>query len=284
MTVQINSTRDLLLHGWEVHPTVVIGCVALLAWYFAAAPRSPKHAVPFALGIVILALSLISPVDPLGDQYLFSAHMLQHLLLILIVPPLLILGLPPERVLRWRQHPPVRRTEAVLARPVVAWTSNMLMMTVWHIPALYNAANAITAVHVFEHLTFLVTGCMFWWPIFSPVVEDRLQPAPAMLYLFGAAAVSTVLGILITFLPVGLYRPYAHPADELGALHLVRATWGISAAEDEKLAGLLMWVPGCTLYFLAMLLELGRWYRVPDPDKQALLASLRSAHTEAHHG
>lgn len=284
MTPQINSTQALLLHGWEIHPTVVIGCIALLAWYFVSRQRRAKYASLFALGILVLALSLISPIDPLGDEYLFSAHMLQHLLLILIVPPLLILGLPADRVLRWRQYNLVRRAEAILGRSSVAWISNMLMMTIWHIPALYNAANAATAVHIFEHLTFLVTGCMFWWPIFTPIQEDRLQPAPAMLYLFGAAAVSTVLGILITFLPVGFYRPYAHPLDELGALSLVRNTWGISALEDEKLAGLLMWVPGCSIYFVVMLLKLSRWYRTPDPDKQALLASLRTQRTEAHHG
>lgn len=284
MTSQINSTLDLMLHGWEIHPTVVIGCFALTAWYFAAKPHSARHAYPFLLGVVVLALSLISPIDPLGDEYLFSAHMLQHLLLILIVPPLLILGVAPDRLLHWRRHASVRRTEAILGKPAIAWTSNMLMMAVWHIPALYNAANAITAVHVVEHLTFLVTGCMFWWPIFSPIEADRLQPAQSMVYLFGAAAISTVLGILITFLPVGHYEPYLHPADELGALHLVRDIWSISPIEDEKLAGLLMWVPGCAVYFVVMLLELGRWYRTPDPDKQALLAALNSAHTEAHHG
>jgi cytochrome c oxidase assembly factor CtaG len=96
--------------------------------------------------------------------------------------------------------------------------------------------------------------------------------------------VNTVLGIVITFLPVGYYQPYLHPADELGALHLVRDIWGISAAEDEKLAGLLMWVPGCTLYFAVLLLELGRWYRTPDADKQALLASLTHSQAEVRHG
>ena len=84
-----------------------------------------------------------------------------------------------------------------------------------------------------------------------------------MLYLFGAAVVSTLLGIVITFLPVGLYDPYLHPVDELGALHLIRDTWGISAAEDQKLAGLIMWVPGCSVYFAVMLLELGRWFQDP---------------------
>ena len=284
MTAQMDSTRDLLLHGWEVHPTVVIGCIALLAWDFFRQPRDNPRATFFVLGVLVLGLSLISPVDPLGDQYLFSAHMLQHLLLILIVPPLLILGIGPDRVLHWRENSLVRQAESTLGRPSVAWTSNMLMMAVWHIPTLYNAANAITAVHVLEHLTFLVTGCMFWWPIFTPIQEDRLQPAQAMLYLFAAAVVNTVLGIVITFLPVGHYEPYLHPVDELGALHLVRQIWGISAAEDEKLAGLLMWVPGCTIYFIVMLLELSRWYGTPDLDKQALLASLKPQPTEAHHG
>jgi putative membrane protein len=256
----------------------------MLAWYFAAPPRRWRYAVPFFLGVAVLALSLISPLDPLGDQYLFSAHMVQHLLLILIVPPLLLLGIAPERLMRWRRHAMVRRWEKVLGRPSIAWTSNMVMMTVWHIPALYNAANAITLVHVSEHLTFLITGCMFWWPIFTPIHSERMAPAAAMLYLFGAAVVSTVLGIVITFLPVGHYEPYLHPADELGALNLVRNGWGISAVEDEKLAGLIMWVPGCTIYFLAILLEIARWYSIPDPDKQALLASMRDTRPEAHHG
>ncbi len=284
MTDQLNSTRDLILHGWEVHPTVVIGCIAMLAWYFAVSPRGARYAVSFLLGVLVLALSLLSPIDPLGDQYLFSAHMLQHLLLILVVPPLLLVGLAPELVSRWMLSVRIRRAAYILGRPSIAWTSNMLMMAVWHIPSLYNAANAVTAIHIFEHLTFLVTGCMFWWPIFTPLPTERMQPGPAMLYLFGAAVVSTVLGILITFLPVGHYEPYLHPSDELGALHLVRDTWNISAAEDEKLAGLLMWVPGCTLYFIVMLVELSRWYRTPDPDKQVLLAALNRSQREARHG
>ena len=282
--IEMNGTRDLLLHGWEVHTTVVLGCAALVAWYVASPPRRARYAVPFLAGVAVLCLSLISPLDPLGDQYLFSAHMLQHLLLIMVAPPLLILGLAPGRVAHWMRKPTIARAEAVLAKPALAWTANMVMMAVWHIPVLYNAANATTAVHVLEHLTFLVTGCMFWWPIFSPLQQQRMQPGRAMLYLFGAAVVSTLLGIVITFLPAGHYAPYLHPEDELGALHLVREVWGISAAEDEKLAGLLMWVPGCTIYFIVLLVELGRWYSTPNPEKQALLAALETHTSEVRHG
>ena len=284
MTAQINSTRDLLLHGWEVHPTVLVGCLALAVWYLLAESPTIRHTIFFFGGLAVLCLSLISPVDPLGDQYLFSAHMLQHLLLILVVPPLLILGLTPERVTLWLRNSSIRRVENILGKPSIAWSSNMLMMVVWHVPALYNAANAITAIHICEHLTFLITGSMFWWPIFTPLHAERLRPSAAIPYLFGAAAVSTILGIIITFLPAGHYQPYLHPSDELGALHLVRQTWAISAAEDEKLAGLLMWVPGCTIYFIVLLLELGRWYQSPDPDKQALLASVKRLQEEVRHG
>lgn len=283
----MNTTRDLMLRGWEIHPTVVAGCFALAVWYFLAKPRVLRSAILFLLGDVTLLLSLISPIDPLGDQYLFSAHMMQHLLLILAVPPFLIASLTQTRVEAWMKRPRIRTLEQFLGNPAVAWLSNIAMMLVWHFPVLYNAANASTAIHITEHLCFLVTGCMFWWPIFTPLRTERMQPGKAMLYLFGAAAVSTLLGILITFLPVGLYKPYLHPVDEIGALHLIRITWGISAAEDQKLAGLLMWVPGCSIYFIVILMELGRWFRTPDPDKQRLLASLQSApHAvkEAHHG
>ena len=97
----MNTTRDLLLHGWEVHPSVVVGCVAMLGWYFSDSRRIAKHSVCFCAGVLLLCLSLISPLDPLGDEYLFSAHMVQHLFLILIVPPLLIVGLVPQRVTSW---------------------------------------------------------------------------------------------------------------------------------------------------------------------------------------
>ena len=284
MNPAIRGGSDLFLCGWEVHPSVVIGCIALVAWYFVARPILKRYATFFLAGVFVLCLSLISPIDPLGDEYLFSAHMLQHLLLILIVPPLLISGLAPRRVIGWLSNDSIGHLEKILRKPVMAWGSNMLMMVVWHVPVLYNAANASTAIHIVEHLSFLVTGCMFWWPIVTPLVEERLQPMKAMLYLFGAAVVSTLLGIVITFLPVGLYKPYLHPADALGALHLIRDIWAISAAEDQKLAGLLMWVPGCSIYFIVMLLELGRWFRTPDADKQQLMASLAKPACEVRHG
>jgi cytochrome c oxidase assembly factor CtaG len=181
-------------------------------------------------------------------------------------------------------HPFVVQLENILRKPVVAWISNMLMMVLWHLPVMYNAANASTGIHILEHLSFLVTGCMFWWPIFTPLIEERMQPATAMLYLFGAVVVSTLLGVVITFLPVGFYKPYLHPMDSLGALHLIRDTWGISAAEDQKLAGLLMWVPGCSMYFVVMLVELGRWFGTPDADKQELMVSLAQPAEKVQHG
>ena len=82
----MNTTADLLRHGWEIHPSVVVGCLAMLLWYFLGGVPSLRQALCFASGVSVLCLSLVSPLDPLGDTYLFSAHMVQHLLLILIVP------------------------------------------------------------------------------------------------------------------------------------------------------------------------------------------------------
>jgi cytochrome c oxidase assembly factor CtaG len=276
----INTTSDLLRHGWELHASVVAGCIGLLVWYAIPRPRRLRQATSFTLGVTVMLLALISPLDPLGDEYLFSAHMLQHLLLLLIVPPLLLAGLTRERVQKWMTQPWVHASEQRLGDPVMAWLPSISMMLLWHLPVLYNAANASEPVHILEHMLFLVTGCMFWWPIFTPLEQERMQPAKGMLYLFGAAVVSTLLGIFITFLPVGYYVPYVHPVDEMGALHLVRDVWRISAEDDQKLAGLLMWVPGCTVYFGVMLMELARWFRIPGADKQVLLAAHRRAQQE----
>jgi cytochrome c oxidase assembly factor CtaG len=134
-------------------------------------------------------------------------------------------------------------------------------------------------VHVFQHLSFLVTATMFWWPVLHPIPECRLAMAPAILYLFAAAAENSVLGIILTFIGPGHYPAYLHPDDEYGALRLVRDTWGLSAAADQRLGGLLMWIPGCSVYFLAILALLARWYAEPDGD--ANLAANMAVHDGA---
>ena len=207
-----------LLRAWDFDPSIVIGCIALLAAYALAHRGDYSRAPWFVAGVVAMFLALVSPLDALSDEYLFSAHMLQHLILILIVPPLLILGLSEKFVRAILAVPMLARIERILAAPAVAWTLAMAVLWIWHWPALYDATLASEDVHIFEHLCFLVTATIFWWPIFAPVASAQMEPMLAIIYLATAMVANSVLGILLTFANPGLYSAYLHPADSLGIL------------------------------------------------------------------
>ncbi len=260
------TTAELMRTGWDWEPSVVAGCAGLLGLYLWRVPASLSRRIAFAAGVVVLLLSLCSPIDTLGDDYLFSAHMAQHLLLILIVPPLLLLGIPEAEARRWMRVPRIAAAERVLGAPWTAWLAAMGTMTLWHLPLLYNFALAHEPVHILQHLSFLVTATMFWWPVMGPLPEHRMTPGISVLYLFAAVAENSALGIIIAFMRVGHYPAYLHPEDELGALSLIRNEWGLSAEGDQRLGGLLMWIPGCSIYFVAILAVLGQWYRQPDAE------------------
>ena len=260
------TTNHFLLTAWDFEWSINLGSIAAVALYFWKVRAGLRHRAFFLSGILVLILSLESPLDALGDDYLFSAHMAQHLLLIVIVPPLLLLGIPERPARAWLRVPLIARAEHLLGRPVVAWFSAILVMTLWHIPVLYNFALAHEAVHIFQHISFLITATMFWWPVIHPLPERRLAAGIAILYLFLAAAENSVLGIILTFIKTGHYPAYLHPEDEYGALHLIRDVWGVSPAYDQRLGGLLMWIPGCSVYFISILTILASWYAEPDID------------------
>ena len=258
---------QLFVSAWDWDPTVIAGCAVLLLAYFASLRfQFSKVAWYFVAGITVLLLALVSPLDTLGDSYLFSAHMLQHILLILIVPPLLLMGMPPELAQRILRHPFAGRVERVLSKPVLAWTLGIGTMWLWHWPPLYNAALANESIHIGEHLMFLVTATIFWWPVLSPIEESRLAPLGAVIYVFGGCVAHSVLAILLTFAPLGLYPAYLQPADTLNILPLLRGRWGLTPRDDQQWGGLLMWVPACLEYLGVMLATLTHWYRTPERD------------------
>ncbi len=274
------TTWQLLASTWSLDAAVLVGCAGLLIlgfgfWILEPSsiqnPSTRKRApeiqnLSFMLGVLVLLLALVSPIDTLGDTYLFSAHMLQHLLLVLVVPPLLLLGTPRwvfERVLRWR---PAAIVERALRQPAVAWLLGTGAVWVWHVPALYNAALDSEGVHIGQHLCFLVTATIFWWPVLSPLDGHGLEPVVAIIYLFAAAFASSVLGIVLTFAGPGLYPAYLHPEGDPAVLSLVRNDWGISPAGDQQLGGLLMWVPGSLVYLASIMAVFARWYSLPDED------------------
>ncbi len=262
------TTRELLLKAWEPEWSINLGCLAALVVYLRRVPAGPWQRASFLCGLLIMAFALESPLDVLGDSYLFSAHMAEHLLLILVVPPLLILGISAAAVLDWLRRRRLRELEARLGNPWVAWFLGMGVMTIWHVPVLYNLALAHEQIHIVQHLSFLVTATIFWWPVLHPVPEMRLQEGLAILYLFAAVAENSALGITITFMRVGHYPAYVHPVDELGALSLIRQGWGLGAAQDQRIGGLLMWIPGCFIYFIAILGLFAHWHSTAPEDDE----------------
>jgi cytochrome c oxidase assembly factor CtaG len=270
--------------AWDFDPSVIVGCVVLaIVYVIACRDLSPDPSNSpslkgrgrglglwgwesgfFFLGDLVMLLALISPLDVLSDDYLFSAHMLQHMLLVLAVPPLLILGIPRSLATSIVRAHWLGAIERVLRNPLLAWTLGMAALWIWHLPGLYDATLASEPLHIFEHLTFLVTATIFWWPIVSPLEDSRMSHGAAFAYLGAAMLVTGVLGILITFAPVGTYSAYLHPQDELGILDALRHSWGLTTEADQEFGGLLMWVPGGLVYLGAIMAVLARWYRTPE--------------------
>jgi cytochrome c oxidase assembly factor CtaG len=261
------TTWKLLAITWNWYPSVVIGCAVLLGGYLVLLrSRWTSRAWFFVAGVVVLLLALVSPLDGLGDTYLFSAHMAQHLLLLLAVPPLLILGTP-RWVEEWIDHRPLLgRIERILSRPILAWAVGIGTEWIWHTPGLYNAALANENIHAVEHLSMLVAGTVYWWPFLRPIVEARLAPLVAVVYLFAGGAANSILGVILTYAPPGIYPSYVHPVDSLGALPLIRNQWGLSPELDQQFGGLEMWVLGMLVFLAAIVGALARWYSAPEED------------------
>lgn len=259
---------------FEVHPSVLIGCALLAGLYLAAigpwrARRGGDRVgrarvASFFGGVLLLFVSLNGPIHDLSDRFLFSAHMLQHMLLMLIVPPLLLLGLPTwlARVaLRARGVEPVARA---LTHPLVAYAAYNVVFLGWHLPAFYNWALVDHDLHIAQHLMFLAAATMMWWPVVNPVPElQRLPEGLAqMAYLFAFAVPATALSAFITMSDEVLY-PFYEEAPRL---------FGLSALEDQRLGGLLMWVPGMLVFWAAITAiffrwtkdEIRSWRRAPD--------------------
>jgi cytochrome c oxidase assembly factor CtaG len=206
-----------------------------------------RRARPAALAAAVAAflLALASPVATLADGTLFSAHMLQHLLLVLVVPPLLLLAVAPAAASGPRRLP-----------ALAAWALGVGAMWLWHAPALCAAAAQSPLVQRVQQGSLLAMGTAFWWPILGP---RRIAPLPSVIYLFGACTACTILGVAVSLSPVAVCPIYASAPDPLG----VRGAWGLTPERDQQLGGLLMWVPGCVVYLIAILAMLRRFYRTP---------------------
>jgi cytochrome c oxidase assembly factor CtaG len=235
---------------WKWDPValaVAAGGAAVIATRRLSWPRRAS----LATATLLFVLALASPIATLADGYLFSAHMLQHLLLVLAVPPLVLLATG-ERALGARRRG---------LPTVVAWGLGVGAMWLWHAPTLCNAAATSPLVHRVQEGSLLLMGAAFW----RPVLGGRIAPLISVVYLFGACVACTILGIAVTLSPVQVCSVYARPSDLLGILPTLRGDWGLSAERDQQLGGLLMWVPACVVYLVAILAALRRFYRADEP-------------------
>ena len=277
---------QLFAKNWEFEPSIVIGCLALLGlYYFAVRPQKINlKAVNWFVGVLLLFLALTSPLDTIGEDYLFSLHMAQHMLLGIIVPVFLVCGLPKPLVESWLKIPFIARAEKILSYPPLCLILANGTFWLWHLPRLYNLTLENDTVHIFEHMTLIVTGTMLWWPVFKPVPQGRMPHLQAIIYLGLTAFISTILGVLFTISDTPYYERYAQPEDTRGALHLIREEWGLSQLDDQKLGGAIMWEPAGAIFLWAMMCIMIDWYKAesetdvesdlePDPDLDPKLES-----------
>jgi putative membrane protein len=223
----------------------------------------PFEALAFATGWLALVVALSPPLDEWSEQWL-AAHMVQHELLMVVAAPLFAVGAPLVGIL-WAMPSRVRHTLVgaiertpfpvvwrVVTAPATAFILYGLALWIWHIPGLYDEALEHEAVHAVQHLCFFGTAALFWWGIVHGR-QARMGYGAAVVFLFVTALHGGVLGALLTVSPRVWYAPYLthHPA-------------GLTALQDQQLAGLLMWVPGGLAFVAGALILLAAWLRQSD--------------------
>jgi len=240
--------------------TLALYACGLARLWAAAGPGAGiarTMAASFLGGWVTVAAALISPLDALAAR-LFSAHMLQHQLLMLVAAPLLVFGRPfaawawalPRRWLEMLAKPlrswPVRRIWSAVSSPAAAALLQAGLLWVWHMPSFFEAARSDNGIHAWQHASYLLTAALFWWSVFQ---HSRRGRAAALFALFATMLHSGALGALLAFSRAPWYPAYAGMA----------AASGADPLEDQQLAGLLMWVPAGLLYLFACVTLAWRW-------------------------
>jgi putative membrane protein len=250
----LKSVLTLLLAG--------LGAAYTLGWWRLRAAGHGQITATWRLplylaGLASVAIALLSPLERLAEE-LFSSHMIQHELLTMYAPPLLLLGNPLPVVL-WGLPRRARRVAAgplmrgrILRRALwsltflpVAWSLYTVDLWAWHLPVLYEAAIRNFELHVLEHAAFFTTAILFWWPIVEPAprLRRRLNAGFKILYLLAATAQNTFLGMFLSVPQRALYQVYVERA----------AARGVDPVDDQTLAGGIMWASS-HMYLLPILL------------------------------
>jgi putative membrane protein len=265
------SDNLIWLTEWNLDPSLLIGLVLFCGIYLYgvgplrqrfgwASEVNQRQIVLFLSGAFAIFVALVLPLDEIGDHYLFSAHMVQHLLLTLVMPPLVLLGTP-----GWLLRPVLQRrliadAAKTLTKPVVAFLVFNGVFITYHVPAIYELALENDTLHIFFHLLLMATGVITWMPILSPLAElPRLSYPLQVLYLFFESIPQTLLAAVITFSNSVLIPTYMDAP----------RVFGISAIEDQQAAGLIMWVVGAIVYLSALTIVFFKWFGNEDSPETA---------------
>jgi cytochrome c oxidase assembly factor CtaG len=260
----------MILTKWSLDPSLVYVVLAAALYVLGSRGRwhpKPLEALAFFAGLLTIVIALDSPIDDYADD-LFWVHMLQHVLLLTVAPPLVLLGRPWPRM--WRALPLGPRTQVAravaragwtaplraLARPLPAWILFNATVVLWHLPAAYDLTLTNGAVHVLEHAMFFFTGLLFWARVIDPgPLRPRLVWPARIAYAAGAMVVGWVLAITLVIIPHPIYGYYAA---------LTHRPGGLTAIEDQQIAAGVMWVLGSLAYTVTFVLGFYRWL---EPDR-----------------
>ncbi len=241
---------------WLGHPSVVIGCLALLAGYFwlvgpgrariaGSAPVRPARQASFVAGIAVMFGALTGPIHEYGDCCLFSVHMVQHLLVTLVMPPLLLAGMPAWAFRGLARMPVIGALGRRATRAAPAFVIFNVLFAASHVAPIYELQMRNHDFHIALHIAFMVTAMVMWWPVCGPLGVPgwpRLSSPLAMLYLFFQVLPGSLVGAIIGLATEPLYRWYAEAP---------RVT-GMTAVYDQQLGALIMWVAGGFFWLFAL--------------------------------
>jgi putative membrane protein len=230
----LHTSHRFSWDAWHLEPSVVGGALIVIGLYAYALTLEPKvewrRVLLFATGAAVMFVALASPLDVGADRSL-ALHMLQHVLLTTIGPPLVILGLPREAVRRLLRLPAFDSAAWLLTAPLIAAVVFIVNMWLWHLPPVYEAALDYLGVHIAMHLAFMATGLLFWWPVIEPLPEKaRTGEGGKLLYLFVTGFPMGLLALLLVSSGTVVYDHY----------EAAQPVWGMSALIDQQIAGIIM--------------------------------------------
>ncbi|QJD95425.1 cytochrome c oxidase assembly protein [Mucilaginibacter robiniae] len=246
---------------WEWHFNLLIMLLAMglvYLYYRLAGYKHRQNNIIFCIALSLFLLTECSPLHFLGMHCYFSAHMIAHVILLLVCGPLLVMSLPAGS----GTHQTVAAMSGFIRKHSwLAWCSGVAVMWFWHIPAVFDASfvhmgSWLSPVPLLHGGSMLLAGVIFSWPLFGPDKKLHIHPLSGVLYLFTACVSCSLLGLLITFAPLTTYHHYVSNTMKMGSTN----PWHITQATDQQVAGLIMWVPCCFVYLTGCLYLLQRWF------------------------